>query len=78
MGELDGRVAIVTGAAMGIGKASPAPHVRGGAKVKIPAFDHEAGAAAAVSLGNGALFQPCDVMRFDAVAATVERTMAEW
>lgn len=78
MGELDGRVAIVTGAAMGIGKASAAALVRAGAKVMIADFDHEAGAAAAASMGNGVLFQPCDVMRFDAVAATVERTMAEW
>ncbi len=78
MGELDGRVAIVTGAAMGIGKASAAALAKAGAKVMIADFDREEGAAAAVEIGAGAIFQPCDVMRFEDVAATVERTMAEW
>ena len=78
MGELDGRVAIVTGAAMGIGKASAAALARAGAKVTIADFDHEAGAAAAAEIGDGAIFQPCDVMNFDAVSATVDRTLGEW
>lgn len=78
MGELDGRVAIVSGAAMGIGKASAVALAKAGAKVMIADFDREAGAAAAAEIGAAALFEPCDVMRFDAVSATVERTMAEW
>ena len=78
MGELDGRVAIVTGAAMGIGKASAAALVGAGAKVTIADYDREAGAATAAELGAAAIFQPCDVRSFDEVSATVERTMAEW
>lgn len=81
MGELDGRVAIVSGAAMGIGKASAAALVRAGAKVTIADYDREAGAATAAELsaaGADVLFQPCDVRSFAEVSATVERTMAEW
>ena len=78
MGELDGRVAIVTGAAMGIGKASAAALVAAGAKVTIADVDREAGEATAAELGDAAIFQPCDVRSFAEVEATVERTMAEW
>lgn len=78
MGELDGRVAIVSGAAMGIGKASAAALVRAGAKVTIADFDREAGAATAAELGAAAIFQPCDVRSFAEVSATVDRTVAEW
>lgn len=81
MGELDARVAIVTGAAMGIGKASALALAKAGARVTIADFDREAGEHAAAeirALGAEALFQPCDVRSFDAVAATVDRTMAEW
>jgi NAD(P)-dependent dehydrogenase (short-subunit alcohol dehydrogenase family) len=78
MGELDGRVAIVSGAAMGIGKASAAALVRAGAKVMVADYDREAGAATAAELGDAALFQPCDVRSFAEVSATVDRTVAEW
>ncbi len=81
MGELDGRVAIVSGAAMGIGKASAAALAGAGAKVVIADFDREAGERTAGELsaaGHAALFQPCDVMSFEAVSATVDRTIAEW
>lgn len=81
MGELDGRVAIVSGAAMGIGKASAAALTRAGAYVTIADFDREAGERAAEELrstGANVLFVPCDVRSFDDVAAAVERTVAEW
>lgn len=78
MGELDGRVAIVSGAAMGIGKASAAALVRAGAKVTIADYDREAGAATAAELGDAAIFQPCDVRSFAEVSAAVERTIETW
>ncbi len=81
MGELDGRVAIVSGAAMGIGKASAAALTRVGARVMIADFDTEAGQRTADELRAGGaevLFQPCDVRSFDQVSATVDRTVAEW
>lgn len=78
MGELDGRVAIVSGAAMGIGKASAAALVRAGAKVMVADYDREAGAATAAELGEAAIFQPCDVRSFAEVSATVDRTIETW
>lgn len=81
MGELDGRVAIVSGAAMGIGKASAAALTRAGAKVTIADFDREAGERATEELravGADVLFVACDVRSFDDVAATVKRTVDEW
>jgi NAD(P)-dependent dehydrogenase (short-subunit alcohol dehydrogenase family) len=81
MGELDGRVAIVSGAAMGIGKASAAALTRAGARVMIADFDIDTGQRTADELRAGGaevLFQSCDVRSFDQVSATVDRTVAEW
>ena len=81
MAELDARVAIVTGAAMGIGKASATALARAGARVAIADLDSEAGEQAAAELrasGAEAFFQRCDVRSFFDVSATVERTLAEW
>lgn len=78
--DLDGRVAIVTGAAMGIGKACAVALSHAGASVVLADIDTEAGeaAAAGISAGGGeALFVRCDVTRMSdielAAAAAVER-----
>jgi NAD(P)-dependent dehydrogenase (short-subunit alcohol dehydrogenase family) len=81
MGEFSGRVAIVSGAAMGIGKASAAAFAKAGAKVTIADFDREAGERTARELREGGaevLFTPCDVRSFAEVSAAVDRTIAEW
>ena len=81
MGELDTRVAIVTGAAMGIGRASAVALAAAGARVTIADVDRAAGERSAAEIraaGGEATFQLCDVRSFDAVSATVERTLAEW
>ena len=74
---LDGKRALVTGAASGIGKAIAADLAGRGARVLLADLNAEAGAAAAAAL-PGALFQRADIaVRTDCVAI-VERIVAEW
>lgn len=78
MAELDGRVAIVTGAAMGIGKACAAAFVREGARVLIADVDEAAGAATAAALGERALFQRTDVSRMPEMEAMARAALDRW
>ncbi len=65
------RVAVVTGAAMGIGAASAALFAREGARVALLDID-PAGQETAAALGAGALFVPCDVSDGAAVDAAFD------
>lgn len=56
MGRLDGKVAIITGAAKGIGLACATRFVKEGAKVVITDVDEEQGVKAAEALGDNATF----------------------
>ena len=81
MSEFDRRVAIVTGAAMGIGKASAVALARAGAKVTIADFDRAAGERTAEEMrasGADVLFAACDVRSFAEVSAAVDATIAKW
>lgn len=59
--RLEGKVAIVTGAASGLGKATATLMVREGAKVVLADVNGEAGAAIASELGDSACFALLDV-----------------
>ncbi|MGN6550157.1 MAG: SDR family NAD(P)-dependent oxidoreductase [Pararhizobium sp.] len=64
--EFEGRVAIVTGAAMGIGKACAEALARGGASVVVADFNREVGAETAGAIeaaGGKVLFVETDVSR---------------
>jgi glucose 1-dehydrogenase len=61
MGRLDNKVAIVTGAARGIGLAIARRYVAEGARVVIADIDEQAGKAAASALGSAARFVRTDV-----------------
>src|SRR5277367_3477329 len=61
MGQVDGKVAVVTGGASGIGAACAATLAREGAKVVITDIDDARGMALAGSIGAGAMFLHQDV-----------------
>ncbi|MFZ5609842.1 MAG: glucose 1-dehydrogenase [Pseudomonadota bacterium] len=74
MGRVSGKIAIVTGAASGIGKAIAGLLAREGADVVMTDLDARAGRAAAETMG--AIFMPQDVTdeaRWQEVVAKVER-----
>ena len=70
--ELAGKVAIVTGAASGIGRAMAELFVSEGAKVLIADINEEQGAAVAAELGSNAAFRRTDVSRQEHVQAAVD------
>jgi NAD(P)-dependent dehydrogenase (short-subunit alcohol dehydrogenase family) len=72
---LDGKVAVVTGAASGIGRAAAERFAQEGARVVLGDVDHKSGeevAANITSLGHEALFVECDVSVESDVAALIE------
>ena len=69
--ELDGRRALVTGGAHGIGRAIAAALTRSGVRVAVADIDHEAGRRTAQELGAVAVV--VDVRE----RASVERAFAE-
>ena len=77
MGRLDGKVAIVTGAARGIGAETARVFAREGARVLLGDVRDELGEKAAAELGPAACYRRLDVRREEdwaaAVAAARER-----
>ena len=71
MGQLDGRVAVITGAASGMGLATAERFIDEGASVVIADFNTENGHAAAERLGDHCRFTRCDVAVEDDVAAAI-------
>jgi NAD(P)-dependent dehydrogenase (short-subunit alcohol dehydrogenase family) len=78
--ELQGQVAIVTGAGRGIGRATALELARMGADVVVAELDQEGAKRTAGeigALGRRALVVPTDVTRRADLAAMVDRTRAE-
>jgi 3(or 17)beta-hydroxysteroid dehydrogenase len=75
MGRVDGKVAIVTGAASGMGKADAELLAREGAKVVLTDLNAEAGEAAAAAIGDSAIFIRHDVASEDDWKAVVAKTL---
>ena len=75
MGRFDGRVAIVTGAARGIGFATAQRFAEEGAKVAILDLDESQAAEAATTLGDGHLGVGCNVGDSASVEAAVTRVV---
>jgi short-subunit dehydrogenase len=79
--RLNGKVAVITGASAGVGRAIAREFARQGAKVALIARSVEALDAAAQevrSVGSEALVLPLDVSDAGAVFAAADRVVAEW
>lgn len=75
MGRLEGKVAIVTGGASGIGKAIAEEYVRQGAKVCVADVSPESSDAVAREIGPGAMGCALDVRDPSSIAAAVKATV---
>jgi len=78
MGELDGKVAIISGAARGQGAASAKLFVAEGARVVIGDVLDDVGKELAESLGAAAVFRHLDVSSEDDWANVVNETVETW
>lgn len=69
--ELEGKVAIVTGGAAGLGEGMSRRFAAEGAKVLMADIDGDAGAALANDIGSNALFVEADVSQLDQIGGLV-------
>ena len=74
--RVDGKVALVTGGASGIGRAVCKTLAREGARIVVADINEDGGRATAGDIGDAALFVPLDVTDENAWAAAVKRTVA--
>jgi NAD(P)-dependent dehydrogenase (short-subunit alcohol dehydrogenase family) len=72
MGRLDGKVAVITGGASGIGAATAELFIAEGASVVIGDMQNEVGEETAGRLGDRCAFLPCDVTKEAQVAALID------
>ena len=78
MGKLEGRVAIITGAARGQGEATARIFAEEGARVVIVDMLNTEGQAVAASIGDQAMFRKLDVSDEDGWNALVAEVKARW
>jgi NAD(P)-dependent dehydrogenase (short-subunit alcohol dehydrogenase family) len=81
MGQLDGKVAVITGAASGMGKAASILFAREGAHVVLADLNGPGGEAAAKSaseVGRKCVFQRTDVSSEPDIQALVARALSEF
>ena len=75
MGRLDGKVAIITGGASGIGAGTVRLFVNEGARVVIADVQDDLGEALAAELGEAAIYQRTDVSSETGVKAMIAAAM---
>jgi NAD(P)-dependent dehydrogenase (short-subunit alcohol dehydrogenase family) len=78
MGRLNGKVAFITGAGAGIGRATACLFAREGAKVVVAELDPKAGEETAHMAGNGAIAIRTDVTDERSVSEAIHMTMKKF
>ena len=78
MAELEGKVAVITGGASGIGAATVRLFVNEGARVVVADMQRERGEALAEELGTAAIFVSCEVRQEDQVKMAVDTAVGRW
>jgi len=76
MMRLDGKTALITGAARGIGRAFAEAYVREGARVAIADIDIARARTTAAEIGDAAIALELDVTEQDSIDAAVAETIA--
>ena len=78
--RLEGKVAVITGAASGIGAATAKIYVEQGARIVLGDIQDEAGVALAEALGGSstAIFRHCNVTNEDHVQCLVDAALSEF
>jgi len=74
-GKLEGKVALITGGASGLGEATARLFVEEGAKVLVADLQDERGERVAKELGDAALYQHTDVRHETEIMAAVDRAV---
>src|SRR5687767_10875275 len=75
MGRLNGKVAFITGAGAGIGRATAVLFAREGAKVVVAEINSKAGEETAHLAGNGSIFVKTDVTDETSVREAIRKTV---
>ena len=78
MAELNGKVAVVTGGASGIGEATVRQFVGEGAKVVIADMQQERGQNLADELGDAAVFVAVEVRQEEQIKAAIDTAVENW
>lgn len=76
--RLEGKTALITGGASGIGAAAAELFVREGARVAIVDIQREGGEALAERLGKACFYRDCDVTQENDVAAAVDGAVEQF